>query len=392
MTVFLNAKKAIDDYSLRLVDINNNDVYRIKANVFPQQPVGDKPWEDGFGYQACLKLIVPPLSSGVYLWDNKVPFVVKARKKRMAILYSCNTENAYSSSGGKSLYNYNSSDKQSAHVVSFQRPIGIPQHSADFIKWYQQQNKKDVGFITDIDMDDYDNIADASLLLIVGHSEYWTREARLNFDRFVDGGGDALILSGNTMWWQIRYNSTKDKIICYKSLDQDPCISTLDKTVNWSNPCLEYPILNSIGVTFDRGGFGTQKDNPGWEGYKIVNASSPLLAGSGLQDGDTLHVRNHEADSCPLIFSNNIPCVDNTRLGFKKIELIGYDKVINDGALGYCTWIAFQKHESSGRIINISGTDWCAEQGMRKKDHQKIKSITETMIGKLLNKEDIFSN
>ena len=28
-------------------------------------------------------------------------------------------------------------------------------------------------------------------------------------------GGHALILSGNTMWWQVRYNEDKTKLICY---------------------------------------------------------------------------------------------------------------------------------------------------------------------------------
>ncbi len=54
-----------------------------------------------------------------------------------------------------------------------------------------------------MDLEDYSEIAGAKVVVIIGHSEYWTRRARENFDRYVLEGGNALVLSGNTMWWQV---------------------------------------------------------------------------------------------------------------------------------------------------------------------------------------------
>ena len=83
-------------------------------------------------------------------------------------------------------------------------------------------------------MDDYENIRGAKLLVVIGHSEYWTRTARLNFDRFVDEGCHALVLSGNTMWWQVRYSENKDRMICYKG-GNDPAAPARSphRTTNW---------------------------------------------------------------------------------------------------------------------------------------------------------------
>ena len=91
--------------------------------------------------------------------------VVKNRNAKVVVLYSSNTENAYSPSGGKSLYDFNSSESKKAVKVSFRRPIAPPRHSEAFLRWIVRQPVGDVGYITDIDMDDYNEIRKASLLI-----------------------------------------------------------------------------------------------------------------------------------------------------------------------------------------------------------------------------------
>src|SRR5690606_5306227 len=144
------------------------------------------------------------------------------------VVYPSNTANAYAESGGKSLY----SREGRPGKVSFHRPIAVESLSAVCLKWFSTLPDFTVGFIADSDMDLYDNIVNAKVLVIAGHSEYWTREARLNFDRFVDEGGHALILSGNTMWWQVRYTEDRSGLICHKEDALDPISDPLFKTIN----------------------------------------------------------------------------------------------------------------------------------------------------------------
>ncbi len=48
-----------------------------------------------------------------------------------------------------------------------------------------------IKFVADIDLDDYAEISGSKVLMLIGHSEYWTRTAREHFDEFVLGGGNA---------------------------------------------------------------------------------------------------------------------------------------------------------------------------------------------------------
>jgi hypothetical protein len=211
-------------------------------------------------------------------------------------------------------------------------------------------------------------------------------EARKNFDRFVNEGKNAVVLSGNTMWWQVRYSKKKDQLICYK-LVEDPIKSRRLKTTNWTDSALEYSVVSSIGADFPRAGYGRKVDK-GWDGYKIATAS-PLLEGTNLKKGDILKLPSDENDGAPLagFDDKGFPLLDYAALGYDKIEIIGYDHVfrIVDGV---ATWIVFRRTKSSGIIINAATTDWCSSEGMGNED---VKKITLNMIHKLLKKENVFS-
>lgn len=219
--LYLNARLS-GKHNLQLYDLSEKTVFSQTIQVFPQSVTNPRSYEAGFGYRRTCKIAVPDIPSGVYLWENKIPFVVKTRNPKITIVYASNTVNAYCSSGGKSLYAFNSTENTGAQKVSFLRPIGLPKHSEAFLRWVLKENIKDVGYVVDLDMEDYNDIRESRLIIIPGHSEYWTLQARRNFDRFVNEGKNALILSGNTMWWQVRYNKAKDQLICYRDKNADP--------------------------------------------------------------------------------------------------------------------------------------------------------------------------
>lgn len=390
LTLYLNASETRSNYSLKLYDLGNNEVASFSTDVAPQEPSNRKSWEEGFGYKSTVKIQVPNLKSGVYLWEGQIPLVVRAASPKIIVLYSSNTENAYCAAGGKSLYGFNSTNSKMANKVSFLRPIPLPKHSSEFLRWIWSQPIQDVGYITDMDMDNYDLVSKASLLIIPGHSEYWTLKARINFDRFVNDGKDALILSGNTMWWQVRYDLDNSQLVCYRSADEDPIKDIRQKTINWNDRQLGYPILNSIGVDFSLAGFGIQHSDKGWNGFKIVNSDSPLLDGTNLKKGDIISLPSDEYDGTLVsgFKSRWTPVPDQKALGFEKMEIVGYDSSYRLGKDLMATWIIFKKSKTSGTVINTASTDWCSSRGM---GNENIKKITLTMIRKLVKKENVFS-
>lgn len=53
-------------------------------------------------------------------------------------------------------------------------------------------------------------------VMINGHSEYWSREAAESLDRYLRAGGNAIVLSGNTMFWRVSFNADGSVMECRK--------------------------------------------------------------------------------------------------------------------------------------------------------------------------------
>jgi hypothetical protein len=385
--LYLNASERAE-VTLPLLDINGKEVARFQVTVFPQPQPRGRAYENGYAYYLTARVVVPALKSGVYLWANLVPMVIRHPQPKIVVVYPIHTENAYSNAGGKSLYDYNS-DQRRATTVSFLRPIPLARHASALYKWLLNHDYQDVGYISDLEMDDYQSMKKASLLIVSGHSEYWTLQGRKNFDRFVNEGKHALVLSGNTMWWQVRYNKDKSKMICYKNPEDDKVRDQKSKTVNWNSPTLGYSILGSIGVDFSFGGYMLKKDN-GWDGFKIIT-DSPLLEGTGLKKGEIVYCSSDEVDGAPILGfdPNQYPVLNKAALGFERAEIIGFDHVSRGGAETLATWIVFKKNKTSGIVINTATTDWCSEYGIG--SSEIIQIITKNMIDKLLSGQRVFS-
>lgn len=384
---YINTKCVVRNLALHLYDAKGNIVAHIYLDsLIPQSIMNAEPYKNGYGYS--FKSIWKPtvqLKSGFYLISKKIPFIIKnpAKSGDVVVLYPTNTENAYNQNGGGNLYMTNPT------MVSYLRPVARLKYPAEFIKWNETQYNFD--YLTDPDMDDYSNFQNYKLLVIIGHSEYWTRQARTNFDRFVAEGKNVLILSGNVMWWQVRYSADKSQIICYKDKSRDPETNPLLKTIEWNSTSLAMPIIPSIGADFDHGGYGRDVDK-GWDGYKIMKPNSPLLAGTNLMYTNILSCQTTEYDGTLLIrLPGYYPRIDQAGLNFYKAELIGYDYGSRNGALTVGTFIVFKKTATTGTIVHTGSMNWCANTGFGGPDGAKIKLITVNAINILVQNKNAFS-
>lgn len=377
--------------AITMKDVNGNNILSINAPVDIQKIQNDRPWLNGLGFTKTAAIKLPAdLKSGIYKFCETKPIIVKNNSSScdITVIYPSNTDNAYNYAGGKSLYGPDLPDRSA--VASFSRFLyGADDYSSSFFKWLALQNGYNINYISDADLDDYSQIERSKLVIIVGHSEYWTRRARQNIDAFVASGKNLLVLAGNVMWWQVRYNSEKNIMICYRNHNTaDPLINTPYSTVQWTDPQLKYPILNSIGADFDHGGYANQVPNP-WNGYKIVNDKSPLFEGTGLKNGDILKLPMYEVDGAPVLKmitpgSAEIPVINNKILKFYKIELLGYNFAVDNKVNGLATFIVFQKTPGSGTVVNVASEDWCSNKGIGGTDGGKIVKITKNMIDKSL--------
>lgn len=77
--LYLNADRSVNNFSLRLFDLHGRVVFKTKTRVFKQAIANEHPSENGYGYTLTHRLATPALASGIYLWEGKVPFIIKAR-------------------------------------------------------------------------------------------------------------------------------------------------------------------------------------------------------------------------------------------------------------------------------------------------------------------------
>jgi hypothetical protein len=203
ITFFTKHPPGSPQTSFELLDLGGNplnpQVFIPNFNPDPQNGLPDctgNPWENGYDYAPTCTWTVPStLPSGCYLLNNnlgapyqfgKIPVIIKGDNTSADIIIVCptNTINAYTD-------NLNTACPNSLYddgitTVSFHRPqlrlryLNFDDGFLDWIRtWAANHNPVyHLNFISDQDMDDYNEIANAKLLIIPGHSEYWTRDNR----------------------------------------------------------------------------------------------------------------------------------------------------------------------------------------------------------------------
>jgi len=248
----------------------------------------------------------PPRLGGFSGPSLDIPFVVRPRpqhKWRILFAIADNTYEAYSFFGGRSVYGFG---RRHAHTwvypssSQYRAPYGFrvsflrgtapnfdgygkkwQKWELPFLKWLDRQAIK-VDVCTESDLHLHGDILSGyRLLVIVGHSEYWSLLMREQVERFVKNGGNLAIFSGNTCWWQVRFEDDGDTMVCYKQKDFDPVSNEKQKTVNWKVPYLQRPETRLTGVRYA----GNPAPDAGFE-FTVEDANHWVFANTGLVVGD----------------------------------------------------------------------------------------------------------
>ncbi|MFC0247610.1 DUF4082 domain-containing protein [Citricoccus parietis] len=162
--------------------------------------------------------------SGVYLAKltrtdtggaSHITFVVRNDGSTSEVLFqtSDTTWHAYNSYGGSNFYQ--GADNGRAYKISYNRPFatrgGIEARDFYFGSEYpmvrfMERNGYDVSYFSGIDTDRFgDQLTNHEVFLSVGHDEYWSGQQRANVEAARDAGVHLQFLSGNEMYWRVRY-------------------------------------------------------------------------------------------------------------------------------------------------------------------------------------------
>lgn len=354
-------------------------VARYDSVLVGEQAVRDSAYAIGCDWTASLRIAIPDSwPSGVYAarvvpsgYTRYAPFVVRARNpgltSRLLFVLPLATMHAYNSFGGKSLYEFNSTQRRRSPVVSLQRPFvseaglsNFPDWPAKFIQFLEARGYT-MEYCTDVDLD-----RDPALPLRygvtvdVGHDEYWSRTMRHSIEAHVARGGSALIFGGNTCWWQVRMEGD-GQIVCYKDARLDPLTGVEDSlvTVNWYNTPVLDPENTLTGVSFRNGGYanflGNYMPADGYGGFTVYRTDHWVFAGTNLADGDTLGragaIVGYETDGALLDWDEGLPWTTGTDGSPRNYTVLG----VAPASLGHATMGVY---ESPGLVFNAGVTDW----------------------------------
>jgi hypothetical protein len=210
------------------------------------------------------------------------------------------------------------------HLSPWAGSAGWPDWELPFLQW-AEGNGYAIDVVTNADLEDHPELlrdGAYSLYLSVGHDEYWSMGMRDTVEGFIARGGNAAFFSGNTSFWQVRFEDHTPEgpaatMVGYKGLfKRDPVYGTDrigELTSIWSDHEIGRPENHMTGVSFARGGYHRigKRATQGAGGYTIHRGDHWMFDGTGLGYGDVLGAAattvGYECDGCDFTYRDGLP-------------------------------------------------------------------------------------
>lgn len=381
-SIGLHIATSVTPFTLNIVNLAQPDQpIRTLGNVqsHPQDCSGR--YTQGCGWAVTTTLDIPrQWSSGFYaavfptaFGLRYIPFIVRedvpGSASPIVVLASTHTWQAYNEFGGRS--SYPSDDPLRATQVTYDRPYldedGLGRFAAfekPFVDWMTSEGRP-FEVITDVDLEDPAILARYTVLVIPGHSEYWTAAARNTVEQFSGRGGHIAILNGNTMWWQVRLEQQGRLILAYKGYPVDPAVNTPFFSTHFFSDPVNEPENRLIGTSYRNGGFANRVSEDSNEmkpveertPWTVTDSSHWIFNGTGLQEGDTFGQETTGLEVDGVIFN----CDANGKIlgpeGSDETPLNYEILAITPASEGWGT-MGLLVHPSGGAVFNAATNSW----------------------------------
>jgi hypothetical protein len=336
-----------------------------------------------------------PTSSG----ERNVIFVVResipGSYSRIAVISPTHTYQAYNEFGGRSFYPSDLPNR--ANELSMNRPYVQGNGLGRYLMWeryfvdFMTREARRFEVVTDADMEDPAVLSRYDLVVIPGHSEYWTSAARATLEQFSRDGGHIAVLGGNTMWWQVRLQSAGRTLIGFKddADEYDPALEGAPGLVTthfFSFP-VNQPENRILGASFRNGGYANRVDTPnGFElkpieertPFRVTNASHWVFQGTGLTNGSFFGREAAGLEVDGVVFNcdtqGNIIGPD----GSDESPLNYHILAVLPGSLGTGT-VGYYVNSAGGAVFNAAAQHWV--WGLE--SNETIQRITRNVIARL---------
>jgi hypothetical protein len=194
---------------------------------------------------------------------------------------------------------------------------GWPNAELPFVRWAEERGYE-LDYAVNADLEQLPGLLDGRrLYLSVGHDEYWSWGMRDAVEAFTAGGGNALFLSGNTSFWQVRLEDAGATMVGYKDQFRHDPVHGTDRahllTTMWSDHLIGRPENRLTGVSFSRGGYHRigRAVGRGAGGYTVYRPGHWAFAGTDVGYGDLIGASGvsvgYECDGCDFTVRDGLP-------------------------------------------------------------------------------------
>lgn len=344
---------------------------------------------------------------------NDVAFIVVTSPQNsgdILIKLSTNTYQAYNLWGGSSFYK--SKIGPPTDVVSFDRPTQAEFYRWEYyyVVWLEQLAKKynlKIDYATNYDFYRTQNIADGyTLLMSLGHDEYWTQEEfDAYYNRIFKQGRNTIFLGANIAFWRVRYGDLHGsgegrQLICYrtsliyegniKEAKFDPIIYTdqgASKSTGLFRGAIGFPEVMLMGVGHES--YFSRSDLR--FSYKVKNIVPWIFEGTSLKQGDDLaDIVGYEWDNTSLM-DNGIPMWSEKNAHIPKIDredlqiIFEGDVVDFRGKQGRAQAVYFET-DAGAKVFSAGTLRWSWGVGKPGFINKQFMKINENLIVGLTKK------
>ncbi len=369
------------------------------------QPVPAEGYRSGFCWRPVTTFVVPDeWKSGVYLATfatgqglREILFVVRPNTPGSPLLLTvaANTYYAYNNVGGKSFYNYISTDQVRSETLTADRPFqwdcmgNFYIWDQFFINWLEAEGYA-VDYCVNGDHDtEPDLLSHYHANVRIGHDEYNSRAEIEQLQTFVRQGGNLLLFCGNSFWFEIELRRDQREIFCWKPhyhdvpTPENPESSMLSYTDNLRQ--------KTIGVFYTSYVHSKTTDpevylfptTSEYGFYRVIVPEHWVFAGTGLQAGDELgradSIVGVEADAADLEFVDGRPRYTGRDGVSSHYQILALGDAHIEGHPAYAT-VAINETEFKGTVFNAATIEW--GHGLYR-DDSIVARITRNVLNRL---------
>lgn len=329
-------------------------------------------YENGYQYANKYTYNTKKLKSGIYFIGNIVPFLVKEPqlKNSLTVVFPYANFMVYSNEGGKSFGVSNSSYGIAAEKLSLERLPHYTNNPFAFIAWMSKKyGQKNLNFISDLDLENSENLAQTNLLILFGYQAFWTIKERQNLDHYLNNGGKLFAICSSLINYKMTYHKDKNQLAYIVPTGIHDSLLNEKNASNWNS---FYANTKSIGCSSELSCSPNKlRENRG--AYTIINKTHPIFKGIEV---DSIIIDTKNGNAIEILDCNfrDFPEPNRRINDFVLNEILAYDIDPTQNRQKVTGIFNFKKTLESGEIIVIGNEKWCFPNNIENAIISKITS------------------